>query len=62
MSFQEWWAEHGSLDYDEMAMASDAWNYQQKRIAELENKLLRTKKFSKLQADQLALCAKGMSH
>ena len=33
-----------------------------KRIAELENELLRLKKFSKKQGEQLALCAKGMSH
>ena len=28
--FQIWWQEHGTLDYDEMVVAIDAWDYQQK--------------------------------
>lgn len=31
-------------------------------IADLENRLRRAEKFSKKQGEQLAMCAKGMSH
>ena len=33
-AFQDYWQEHGTIDYEEMVAASDAWDYQQKRIDE----------------------------
>lgn len=42
-TFKEWWSNQPSLDYDEMLIAGEAWDYQQanittiqQRIAELE--------------------------
>lgn len=32
MSFQDWWKEQSSVDYDEMSVATDAWNYQEQRL------------------------------
>lgn len=36
MTFQEWWQENGSLDYDEMAVCSDAWDFHQAKIEALK--------------------------
>jgi len=34
--FQKYWQDYASIDYDEMVAASEAWDYQQARIEELE--------------------------
>lgn len=39
MTFKEWWIDQPSIDYDEMCVASDAWDYQQHRIDDLESQL-----------------------
>ncbi len=31
-SFEEWWVEHGNLDSEQRCLASDVWDYQQKRM------------------------------
>lgn len=59
MTFQEWWSEHGTLDYDEMAISTDAWKYQQKRILELEYRIKQSDRYLKRANEQLRLCAES---
>lgn len=36
MTFQQWWTEHGTLDYDEMCVAKAAWDYQNSKVKAAE--------------------------